>query len=431
MTMERKTIAVVLLLLVGSIIVFFPNSPNSTNKSYQNSDVTTPTQRGLVTATAIEQDTEGQWFVLEIPLDNGNATVYEYTESWVPFGNSYTVSATAISRNETILPQDISHQPNGDWYVLDRNNTIYVFDEHWEYTGQTIRLPRKSEWTVSRESSAFERTADGWWVDAYGRLTLYDEDFNRIVASYDGYQDLELGSEYYNSHYGKMVIGDITSIQAEKSDTIWLRASLGDKTYKFSGVDNNGLESTRPDAAFSLRKSPPYVSDTDASGKTRYVLRGNGNLYLYSQDWIYTGSVRKVGSGDASDRYPPDAVSLAILVVPLLNLVSRLVPLLIIALVLWIGNRRIGDDQDLYAPALISACITYTLFYPPYPLRPSLFAHPAVLPLSLLGIVATIGYHQARELHLAPWVLLIYTPILPRITELGLNLLGIYISPPV
>lgn len=429
--MNRRTVAVVLLLLISAVVVFSPNI-SSTDHTYQNLPMENPAQNsGLVTATSIEQDSEDHWMILETPLESGNPTVFEYTGSWIPTGNSYTITAAAVDRNGTILPMDVSQQPNGNWYVLDRNNTIYVFDEHWEYTGRTIRLPRHSGWTLSRKSSAFERTTDGWWVDAYGRLTLYDENFDRIVASYDGYQDLELGREYYNSYYGMMTVGDITSIQVDKSGTIWLRASLGDKTYKFSGVDNDGLDSTAPDAVFTLRKNPRYANDIDASGSTRYVLRGNGNLYTYSQDWIYTGTVRKVGSSYTSDRYPPDVVSPAILIIPLLSLTSRLIPIVVIVLMLWIGNRRTEDSQDLYVPAVISACITYTFFYPPYPLRPFLFVHPAVLTVSLLGIVVTIGYHQRIKIRLIPWVLLVYTPVIIKTAEMGLTVLGLYISLPV
>lgn len=430
--MNRRAITAVLLITVGVTVVVFPALEAPADNSYQTSPAQTAKQRGeLMTAAVIEQANDEQWWVLEISLEDGNATVYEYTESWRPTGTSHVITAPAAGHKKSILPADISQQPNGEWYVLDRNNTIYVFDSQWQYTGRTIRLPRRSEWITSRRSSAFEKTPQGWWVDAYGRLTLYDASFERIVVSYDGYQDLDLGAEYYNSYYGAMTVGDITSLDVDNSGTIWLRASLGKKIYKFKGVTDEGLDSTSPDAVFTPGKNPPYASDTDAvTGGERYVLRGNGNLYTYSRDWIYTGTVRRVGSGEAYDRYPPDVVSLAVLIVPLFNAVTKLVPLFFIVVVLWIGNRRISDDEDLYTPAVISATVTYAFFINPYPLRPLLFVHPLVLIGALLGVVAAIVCHQVLERNTAPGHLVIYSPILLKTAEIGLNLSGIYISTP-
>lgn len=292
---------------LGSLLGPESSSPPTRDVTYDEDQLTQAVDYPLPRAVALARvGTDGNWWVLEHSMDaEGHGAAFEYTSDWRPTG---TARAIELRRDDYgIPPMDVANRPGGGWYVLGQRGRVYGFDADWTATGEQFELPRRSAWVRGRGSYGLERTSAGWWASAHGRLTLYDHALEEVRASYDGYDDLDLGTEYYNEHYGRMTVGRIRTVHVTPAGDLLLRANLGNKIYVFDDPGPSGLSSTTPAETLTPATNPPsgYGLASTPDG-TRYILRGKGLLYEYTSDWEYTGSTIHVGSGNALDRYPPD-----------------------------------------------------------------------------------------------------------------------------
>ena len=277
------------------------------DRTYDENALTREYDRTLPRATALARaDEEANWWVYELSMAiDGYGTVYEYTPDWHPTGTAHVVQ---LERNEYgVVPVDITPNPEGGWYVLSKYGRCYKFESGWSQTDSAVDLPQDGDGSPGPGSFALASGPDGWWASAHRRLTLYSRDFQEIRASYSGYDDLALGEEYYNDTYGTMTVGKIRAVDVTPDDEVVLRTNLGNKIYVFADIGPTGLSSTKPSEILTPAVNPPsgYGLASEPDGK-RYILRGDGRLYTYNHRWEFTGPIRRVGSGDARDRYPSD-----------------------------------------------------------------------------------------------------------------------------
>lgn len=420
--MQWGRATVVVLLLVGAYALVAPlDVPvDDTHGAVVSADDSG--YRSFSSAAAIARGPDGGWWVLEQTIDGPTeGGVYRHGSDWEPTDRRHGISLPAIDRNETVRPTDLHLRPDGGWYVLGENSVVYVYDAEWNDTGRRIVLPRREEWP-SRRAHTFDRAADGWWVDAHGRLTLYDEEFSTVRASYDGYDDLALGEAYYNRHYGHMTVGDIRTIHVD-GDSLVLQTSLADHLYRFDGIAVDGLESTTPDAQFEPDSPPPYLADVeDGPDGERYLLRRDGTLYVYTDAWIYTGTARVVGSGSAVDRHPSDVVTLAPFVAALFGALERLLPTAYLLVALAILRRRDRSSPAVYTAATASALIATGFFFAPHPLRPFLVGHRVALVVGLAVIVGGVAAQMHTEREDAIVLALVYLPVLYPVWRIATRL---------
>lgn len=418
----RRVTLVVLVVLAGYALIAPFDGPIA---NAHGETVVPPDHRSspFESATAVARGHDGHWWVLEHTLSSPRAgAVYQHGPDWAPTDRRHGITLPAIGHNGTVRPMDIHLRMDGQWFVLGENSVVYVFDRDWTDTGRRVVLPRESGWP-NRTAHSFDRTPHGWWVDAYGRLTLYDENFTTVRASYDGYDDLELGRAHYNEYYGHMTVGDVETILA--GEDLVLGTSLADRLYRFEGIDEGGLASTTPNDRFTPDSAPPYVADLVAGDDGRhYVLRRDGTLSEYTEDWLSTGTARTVGSGEAVDRYPSDVVTIAPLVGLLVDAGARVLPAAYLLVALAVLRRKEMVSDAVYAGALGSGVLAYGLFSAPHPLRPLLLSNQLVLVGGLAVIGAGLGYHVAREREDWLALLVAYVPVAYPLTMLVIRLLG-------
>lgn len=408
--MSRGTVAVGVLVLLA-ILALGLSFTGPVDRAHDETALPdSPTGDHLVSAIALHQSSDGTWWILEQSLTNeSRGAVYQQTGNWDATDRRHGIVIPTNGSQSGASPSDISQRPDGGWYVLSNDNTVYIYDESWEYTGRNIELPRPDR-STHRSSDAFERTENGWWVDAYGKLTLYDHEFREIRASYDGYQELELGTEDSDTQYGEMTVGDVRTIHAD-GEEMYVTASVGDKFYRFEQTPTN-LASTVPESTFTPRRNPPYIADIATEPSSRnYVLRRDGTIYEYTDGWIYTGRQRTVGSGYADDRYPADYINL-LSFVPITQTIERLFTVLYLFVVLGIVRARGAESKTVYDAAMASGLVSYAVFFEPFPARPYLFVHPFLLPLGLLAVLAGVAYHAYTEREAAGALFWVYLPVL-------------------
>lgn len=419
----RRVALAVLLVLAGYGLV----APLDAPLDHGHGTMALPTDHEydpFASATALARGADGTWWHLERTLEYPiEGAVYQHGPDWTPTGARHGISLPEIARNETVRPMDISQRADGSWAVLGENSAVYLFDRNWTDTGRRIVLPSGTDWPNGTAHS-FDRTPDGWWVDAYGRLTLYDADFSSIRASYGGYDDLGLGQAYYNEHYEYMTVGDVHTIFADDGDLV-LETSLADHFYRFDGVGPQGLASTTPAARFSPDAQPPHVTDiAGGSDGRRYLVRADGTVYEYTESWLYTGTARVVGSGSAVDRYPSDVVSMAPLIGAVGGAIARLLPAAYLLIALAVVRRRERAADTVYAGSVGSGVLAYGLFFEPSPLRPALLWNRFVLVGGLLAIGVGVGYHVAIEREDRIALVAVYAPVVYAVATIVARLVG-------
>lgn len=407
---HRIATGIVLLGLAGVAII----APASGPVDHTHGRNALPGERGdsLVSVQGIERSEDGTWWVLERSLtDEAAGAVYAHDTQWRPTGERHGITLPAEESDRAVVPVDLAEHPNGTWYVLGENGRVYVFDASWTYTGRSFALPREQHWRVSR-SDALEWTESGWWVDAYGELVLYDPEFERVLARYDPYDDLELGEAYYNDYYGRMTVGNVLVLDGTDDELVF-HTSLADHHYVFRGGGIDGLASPAPNATVSPGYNPSNVDDFERGPDgARYIVTSDGTLYEYTESWLYTGTDRRIGSGFADRGLPPHIVSPAIVLVPIVRGALRLVPVVYVALVLGGLRWTDTDAESHYLAAAASGTVAYAVFYEPWPLRPLLFVSPAVLALGLVSVCIAIAAHLVYERDEGLGLATLYAPVL-------------------
>lgn len=418
--MRWGRVTVVVLLLVGAYALVAPLGGPVDDA--HGTSATPDDAWGPSSAAALARGPDGGWWVLEHTIDGpAEGAVYRHGPDWEPTDRRHAIRLPGVDRNETVRPVDLHPRPDGGWYVLGENSVVYVFDAGWKDTGSRIVLPRRETWP-NRSADSFDRSADGWWVDAYGRLTHYDEEFSTVRASYDGYDDLALGEAYYNDHYGYMTVGDVRTIHAD-GDSLVLQTSLADHFYRYDGVDADGLASTTPDAQFEPDSPPPYLADVeDGPGGDRYLLRRDGTVYVYTDAWIYTGTARVVGSGSAVDRYLTDIATLGPIVEFLLDPLERLLPAAYLLAALAILRRRDRTSPAVYTAATASGLLATGFFFAPHPLRPYLVGNTIALAAGLAVIVGGVAVQVSTEREDAVALAVVYLPVLYAVWTIATQL---------
>lgn len=350
---------------------------------------------GFQTLVAVERAPDGDWVVVERPLqrEEGRAVVYEHDGRWRSTGTHHALNTTSKVREWRVV--DVHPTGDGGWYVLTSDGLVHRYTGEWEPTGTAINLTRRSDLGHPADARALDRGPDGdWWILAGGRVIRYGPAFDRVQATTDGVGGGTLHVDR-NGDLWTVTPGVPVARYAPRSDGEGLAVGDGYRPAFHPGSPPHAVDVvTTPDGGF-------------------WVATADGTVQRYTVHGVHTGDTHEVGSGQAVASYPSDVINiLGVLVVAFVRLFVWLLPLLIALAAGVVALVRKQSPAACGLAVTSSVVLSYGFLYQPYPLRdlvPPVAFVGFVVGVPALSVAVPVALSHYRGVRL-PYALAIHLP---------------------